>query len=286
MYNRSEIEALVSLLDETDESLYNQLKEKIIFYGVDIVPVLEKKWEITSEEYVRQRIENITHQIQFEDVCIELKNWLAFGSSDILKGYIIVSKYHYPELNPENINNTINHIVRDVWLELNDTLTPLEKIKVLNHIIFDVHNFSSSIFNYNSPQGLFLNILLESRRGNSLSLGLLYIIVARKLGFPIYGVNLPEHFILTYLNESADPEFSNGDDILFYINAFSRGAAFTRTEIDSYLKHLKLEMDESFYSPCSNVDLIKRLLNNLKMAYDKTGYPEKVKEIEMMIEIL
>jgi regulator of sirC expression with transglutaminase-like and TPR domain len=286
MLDKNKVEALISLLDETDENIYEQLKESILFYGIDIIPLLEQKWETTTEEYVRQRIENITHQIQFEDVCIELKNWVSFGSNDFLKGYIIISKYYYPELKEDIIIKTINRIVKDTWLELNDSLTPLEKIKVLNHIIFGIHEFSSSIFNYNSPQNLFLNVLLETKRGNSLSLGLLYIIIANKLGLPIYGVNLPEHFIIAYINENTNTDNLSKDDILFYINPFSRGAVFTKLEINMYIKHLKLPENDVYYQPCNNIDLLVRLLENLNMVYSKSDNTEKVNEITTMLNIL
>jgi hypothetical protein len=72
----------------------------------------------------------------------------------------------------------------------------------------------------------------------------------------------------------------NEEDILFYINPFSRGAVFTKKEIDAFLKQLNLDPDPVFYRPCSNLDIVKRLLQNLIYSYEKLGYPSKKEELQ------
>ena len=75
-----------------------------------------------------------------------------------------------------------------------------------------------------------------------------------------------------------DPEKENSD-VLFYINPFSRGTIFNRTEIEQFLEQLKLEPKPTFFEPCSNIDIIKRMLANLVYSYEKLGYPQKVDEL-------
>lgn len=104
-------------------------------------------------------------------------------------------------------------------------------------------------------------------------------------------MNLPEHFILCYTNAEHDtlPHVSynhNNSNVLFYINPFSKGAIFGNKEIDAFLKQLKLESNSKFYEPCSNLEIIKRMLNNLIASYEKLGYPDKSEELKELLKSL
>ena len=199
---------------------------------------------------------------------------------------MLVSKYQYPDLDEEHVRKQIELIRRDVWLELNSNLTAYEKVRVINHILFDVYNFTGNTTNYHAPQNSYINNVIESKRGNPLLLSILYSIIAQGLNIPIYGVNLPEHFILAYRDEFTIQQEEEEEPILFYINPFSRGAVFSRREIDTFLKQLKLEQNRIFYESCSNVDIVCRQLRNLIVSYEKLGYPNKVDDLKKLLHIL
>ena len=75
-------------------------------------------------------------------------------------------------------------------------------------------------------------------------------------------------------------------EFFFYINAFNKGFIFNKRDIDYFLKQLNLEPLPSFYAPCSNIQIIKRVIRNLINSYEKLGYAEKIQELESMYEIL
>jgi regulator of sirC expression with transglutaminase-like and TPR domain len=216
-----------------------------------------------------------------------LKIWTDSGGLDLLAGTILVSRYQYPDLDEDKIRKQIELIKKDVWLELNPNLTAYEKVRVINHILFDVQNFSGNTANYHAPQNSYINNVLETKKGNPLMLSIIYSIIAQGLNIPIYGVNLPEHFILAYVDEYAQRTDSEQEEpILFYINPFSRGSVFSRREIDTFLKQLKLEPSKKYYESCSNIDIIKRQIRNLINAYDKLAYPQKVEDLKKLLDIV
>jgi regulator of sirC expression with transglutaminase-like and TPR domain len=277
-----EIRALINLLDDPDEEVYSHVRNKLLSMGQPVIPVLENAWEMGDpfNTLIQTRIEGIIHNIQFENVASALKTWAREGAKDLLTGTILITRYQYPDLNEEKVRKKLDQITKDVWIELNSNLTALEKIRIINHIIFDVHGFSGNTTNYHAPQNSYLNNVLESKKGNPLSLSILYAIVAQNLGIPVFGVNLPQHFILAYMDYGIKEEQLNEEDILFYINPFSRGAVFTKKEIDAFLKQLNLDPDPVFYRPCYNLDIVKRLLQNLIYSYEKLGYPSKKEELQ------
>ncbi|GAB4323558.1 MAG: hypothetical protein Kow00127_16240 [Bacteroidales bacterium] len=285
---QSELTALISLLDDPSEQVYDSIRKKLLFYGSKALPSLEDAWDNSFNSLIQDRIEEIIHHIQLNDLRRELLSWAAHQRYDLLKGFFLVAKYQYPELEEKLVYEQVELIKRDVWLELNQNLTALEKIKVLNHIIFDVHNFVPNKVRIDAPQNLFINTLLESHKGNHLSLGILYTIIARKLGIPVFGVNLPQHFILAYVDEAHEGTFTveNENEVIFYINPFNKGAVFTRREIELFLKHVHLEPAPEYFLPCNNVTIIHRVLHELRNTYNKQGYTEKVNEVAMLIRAI
>ncbi len=284
--NLKEVIALITLLDDPDETIYSQVKDRFMMLGPPAIPHLETAWENSFDTIMQNRIEQIIHTIQFETLEKALKAWSKEESDDLLKGALIISRYQYPDLDENKVRKQLAQIKQDVWLELNDDLTALEKVKIINHILFEVHNFSGNITNYHAPQNSFINNVLESKKGNPLMLSVVYALICKELNIPVYGINLPQHFVLAYINDNANLIDVNNktlsNNILFYINPFSKGLIFNQKDIDQFLKQLNLDPDPKYYLPCSNMDIIKRSLNNLIHSYEKLGYLEKVEELKRL----
>jgi regulator of sirC expression with transglutaminase-like and TPR domain len=121
-----------------------------------------------------------------------------------------------------------------------------------------------------------INIVLDSKRGNPPLLCIIYMLVAQKLKLPVYGVNLPNLFIVTYKT----PE------IQFYINVFNKGIIFSKSDIDNYIAQLNLPASDIFYQPCSNLDIVKRVLRNLILSFEKTGDADKMEEIRLLLNVV
>lgn len=283
----TELDALVSLLDEPDDNMFGQVRDKIFSYGMDAIPALENAWDVSTDNTMQNRIETIIHQIQFDHTVEEFRLWKTNLSHDLLKGFILVAKYHYPELDEKSIITQVGKIIQDVWLELNSNLTPLEKIKVLNHIFFDVNGFRDNRQDLYSTKNSFINNVLESKKGNSVSLSIIYMVVAQSLKIPIYGINLPQEFVMAYMGGMIlDLKSISAKDVQFYLNAKNKGAVFTKREIERFLMQINLEPEDKYFLPCDNLTIIRRVLNNLLYAYQQSGNTEKAAEIKKIQEIL
>ncbi len=288
--NKNEVSALINLLDDPDELIYTQVKDKFVSFGTQVIPYLELAWENSFDMLMQKRIEDIIHYIQMDTLKSELRKWIEFDQDDLLKGSLLLARYQYPDFDEEKIRKQIQQITQDVWLELNEDLTALEKIKIVNHILFEVHQFGGNIANYHAPQNSFLNAVLETKKGNPVSLSILYILVCKQLNIPVYGVNLPEHFIVAYVDDffnliKINDDNAEADNILFYVNPFSKGIIFQRHDIDQFLGQLKLEPKPQFYKPCSNVAILTRVIRNLIYSYEKLGHEDKIEELKEILKI-
>ena len=281
-----EIQALINLIDDPDEIIYTQVRDRILSFGTPVVPVLERAWEIDDlGDLFRTRVEDILHSIHLANVYERLTTWVEGGGEDLLEGALIICRYRYPDLDEHRVKARLSAIRQDIWLELNDHLTAFEKVRVFNHILFQVHGFKGNKRNYHAPQNCYLNEVLDARKGNPLSLAIIYQVLAEDLNLPMRGVNLPNHFVLAYLEE---PPASDKEPrgILFYVNAFSQGDILGRHEIDEFLAKLNLPKQEGFYQPCSNIDTIRRQLNNLVHSYEKQNDTERAAELKDLRALL
>ncbi|OFX18327.1 MAG: hypothetical protein A2033_00635 [Bacteroidetes bacterium GWA2_31_9] len=287
--DKKELKALISLLDDNDESVFEVVNKKLLELGNEVIPELEIAWEQSINEGFQEKVENIIQSIQFQLVKDSLKELVASDDFDLLKGAYWISRYQYPDLDFEKISQKIEVIKKDIWLELNNNLTALEKVKILNHIIYDVHGFSRNSSNFYAPQNSYINYLLDEKKGNAVSLSLLYAIISQQLDLPIYGVNLPKNFVLAYKDEIrtfSTFQENDSDNVLFYINPFNKGAVFGRREIDLFIKQQNLVYSESYFVACNNKSFIIELVNSLIISYEKLGYPDKVQDFHEILNIL
>jgi len=289
--SETEIRALITLIDDPDEGVYLHVRDRIVALGVPVVPVLEQAWEVDDlGDLFRDRIEDILHTIHLSSVRDRLVAWKQGGCEDLLEGALIISRYRYPEMDEMKVKARLAAIRQDIWLELNDHLTAFEKVRVFNHIFFQVHGFRGNKRNYHAPQNSFINEVLDTRKGNPLSLAIIYQVIAEDLGLPLRGVNLPNHFVLAYLDEDglggSEHTEGAGENVLFYVNAFSSGDILGRNEIIEFLEKLKIEPRPSFFTPCSNLEIVRRQLNNLANSYEKQGDSDRAADLEGLRALL
>ncbi len=275
--NDNEIKALVSLLDDEDSEVTQHVEGRIRQLGNTAIPFLETEWETNFNPFLQKRIEELIHDLQYTTVLERVINWKDGGGMDLLEGLWIVATYQYPELSLDKLRQDLEQLYYDAWLVVRTDVHPADQVKGLNNVFYNEMKFSPNTKNFHSPANSMINQVLETRKGNTISLCLIYMMIAQKLGLPIYGVNLPNLFVLTYKAPTG---------VQFYINVFNRGLVFSTKDIDHYVAQLNLKPAPIFYQPCSNVDIIRRTLRNLMLSFDRNGDKVRTQEVERMLDAL
>lgn len=268
-----ELKALVSLLDDEDHQIVSHIEEKILSLGTTIIPYLEKEWETNFNPQVQKRIEDLVHTLQYELVKERLKEWYGNKDQDLLTGMWIIATYQYPDLELDKLKQDLEQIYYETWLEFKPDMYPFDQIKVVNGVLFNKLRFGANTKNFHSPGNSMINVVLETRKGNPITLCVIYMLVAQKLKLPVSGVNLPNLFILTY----KDPNHT------FYINAFNRGLIFSKQDIENYINELHLVPQSSFFEPCNSLEIVRRALRNLVMSFEKMGEHAKAEEVKLLL---
>jgi len=269
-----EIKALISLLDDEDKQVVAHVEEKILSLGKQAIPFLEKEWESNFNPALQSRIEEIIHSLQYELLKERLLAWYGSDQKDLLEGMWIVATFQYPDLELDKLKQELEQIYYETWLEFRADLHPMDQIKVVNGVLFNKLKFGANTKNFHSPGNSMINIVLETRKGNPITLCVIYMLVAQKLKLPVFGVNLPNLFILTYKDSQNNP---------FYINAFNRGLIFTKQDIENYIHELHLVPQNSFFEPCDHLEIVRRALRNLIMSFEKMGEHAKAEEVKLLL---
>ena len=133
-----EIKALLHLIDDPDEDVYSTVSDKILSLGKEIIPNLEQLWENIHNEETQERIEKLIHRVHFRDITDDFIQWKN-NPTHLMTGALIVARYNYPDLQVEQVQQEIEKLRRNTWLELNNYLTPIETINVVNSIFFNYY---------------------------------------------------------------------------------------------------------------------------------------------------
>lgn len=284
-----ELNALVSLMDEPNESMFSEIRNKVMSFGKLAIPVLEEAWVNTFTDHDSERIEKLIDEIQRQEFVSDFSTWTQESNNDIIPGYIILARYLVPDFDEDLYKAQIDKLIRETWLEINDSLTALEKIKVINHIFYSVYKFSSYLGTDIKTDTYLLNKVFDYKKGNSLSMGILYIAIAQSLKIPVFGVNLPGHFVLAYMDDLDDirlPNEYSESDVLFYLNPANNGAIFTRNEVSHFVNQMKITPKPDFFLPCSNQVVITRVINELIILFEKESNPIKSLALETLLQAL
>ncbi|MEY3917964.1 MAG: hypothetical protein RLZZ132_299 [Bacteroidota bacterium] len=271
------IKAMIHLLDDSDQEVVSMVEQQIRTLGPSIIPVLESEWETESLNPILQsKIENLIHDFQWQSVKTRLQVWKESGGMDLLEGMWILATYRYPDYSFNDLKVEMDQLYYEVWPQMREDLHPMDQVKVLNSVMFEQLKFGPNSKNFHAANNSFINNVLSSKKGNPISLCVIYMWIAQKLGLPIYGVNLPNLFVLTYKQKG----------LQFYINVFNKGLIFNKIDIDNYIAQLNLTPNEIYYNPCSNLEIIRRVLRNLLMAYEKAGELDYKEELTELIDLL
>lgn len=288
MMNKRKLQALIDLLDDPDDLVYALVEKELLKENYKIIPALEEKWETSFDENSQERIENLIQNLQFKQTRKLLENWINSPEHDLLSGYLLIDRFQYPDLNLLKIDQKIDNLRKSIWLELSNSLTILEKTTILNHFLFNINGFSINHNNIHSPQNCFLNQVLDTKRGNPISISILYVIIARQLELPTHFIDFPRNPLIAIVDPNLAKKVHGkvrNSDVLFYINPSNKGSITSRKEIEYHLRKNQYEPLQSYTEPKTDLFFIQRLLESLQEAYQSVGFREKEEKIKSLLQL-
>lgn len=288
MQSSKEITALLRLIDDPDNEVYDTVASKLLFYGKEIIPNLEQLWEVTEDESVQERIETLIHRVHFHDLQNDFLEWSRARHPELLRGAILVARFQFPDLNVPAILAQFDQIRRNIWLELNNYLTPLEQVNVFNSILYNYYKLQGHELTEREPKYFFINQVLESKHGNAYSLGILYLALCEMLDVPVFAVEVPRQFIFAYidtLHSFMNPDKDGIRQIQFYLDPIN-GMVYTQKDVDTYLRKINAHDRDQYFSPLPVRRIIYKMMEELSLCYRYRREEQKADEIQQLMRII
>jgi regulator of sirC expression with transglutaminase-like and TPR domain len=180
---------------------------------------------------------------------------------DLVRAALTIARAEYPLLDVEFYAAQVEEFARRVEFAVDDMSEPAEVIAALNHILFEVAGFEGNREDYYDPRNSFLNDVLERRKGIPITLALIYMEVGRRIGFPLFGVGMPGHFLLKHYD-------IDGRETI--IDCFNGGDILSPQDCQRRLDEIysgQMALRPEFLFAVSRRQILTRILNNLKTAY-------------------
>ena len=183
------------------------------------------------------------------------------ASIDLAAAALAIARTEYPLLDEPYYLERLEALAKRVRGRMRSNPTAREIIALLNRVLFEEEGLRGNCDDYYDPRNSFLNDVLDRKLGIPISLSVIYMDVARRVGFPIVGTGMPGHFLLKHYDVMC------GETL---IDPFNRGRIVGAADCQKRLDEIyagELELQPEFLQAVTHREILIRVLNNLWQIY-------------------
>lgn len=199
---------------------------------------------------------------------------------DLLRAALTFARMEDPRLDVEHYVRRVDALAKRVAAKIQDPDDPQQMIAALNEVLFYEEVFRGNTVDYYSPRNSFLQHVLDRQLGIPISLALVYMEVARRVQFPLFGVGMPGHFLLKHYDV---------DGRATLIDVFARGSIVTEEDCRQKLNSIysdQLALQPEFLLPVTRRQMLTRMLNNLRSIYlSQRDFRRAVQVVDLILVI-
>ena len=179
---------------------------------------------------------------------------------DLAAGALLIAAEEYPQLQPAPYARRLDLLAERVHDRLNGETAPVIVLQEVRRVLFQEEGFEGNGEAYYDPRNSYLNDVLDRRLGIPITLGIVVLEVGWRLGLPVSGINFPGHFLIRY----------DGPVARLLIDPFDGGRVRWEDEGQELLDRVyggMVRMRPEFLEPAGRLDILARVLTNLKGIY-------------------
>jgi len=276
----TELDYLIKLLDDEDENIYNSVRERFISHGENTSEYL-RSFLNDENILIKNRASEIISTINYDNIRAELIRLSNSDSNDLLENSMIaLAEFGYPSTDKNEIKSILNEMSSDISKKLNllnsDYLhiKPLLLLNTINDYLFNEKGFRGNSENYLDSDNSYINKVLERKTGIPVTLSVVYLLIAKRLGIPVFGINLPGHFILKYTGGTEE----------YFIDPFNNGIIISVKEAAEFIENIGMTNEDfkniPYLKPATDKEIVLRVIRNLIEVYKKENDLSKSHQLE------
>jgi regulator of sirC expression with transglutaminase-like and TPR domain len=179
----------------------------------------------------------------------------------LARAALTIARMEYPDLDADDYLSRLDWYASRVEQMLPDIPDIPQVVGAINYVLFREEEFRGNTADYYDPRNSFLNDVLDRKLGIPITLAIVYMEVAQRIGFPLFGVGMPGHFLLKHYDTAGNETF---------IDPFNSGDILTRADCQSRLDEIysgQIPLQPEFLHTVTRRQLLTRVLNNLRNIY-------------------
>ncbi len=274
---------MISLLDDEDSTVFQSVSQKLRDIVVSDKPeaaevlrlIVEKRDSVA--EPAAKRITQFIDEVQFQRLAPKLRRAVLDNAS--LEDFcFLIAQIGYPALDIEKYRRELNRIESVLRLEYasSTTTAEIDRVFMMSNVIFDREGFRGNSSNYYEPENSYINRVIDRKVGIPISLGAIVLIMAERLSVPIYGVNMPSHFMLKYERYNFE----------LFIDPFNQGRILDKQDCIRFLMNQGYGYVEQYLAKATTVQIVERMFNNLRNSYTELMMEQKRALIEQYLDVI
>jgi regulator of sirC expression with transglutaminase-like and TPR domain len=272
----TQIRALIRLLSDDDQRVAQTIAGKLVEVGDRAVPMLREA-EI-EQPSMAERIRRVLDDIHGQRLEGEF-HALSAATDDTLDletGAFLIARFAYPELDIRAYRRILDSMAAEICERLGRRVSGEETVKIVNRYLFIEQGFSGNTKQYYDVENSYLNKVLERRSGIPISLSAIYLLIAKRLRLPVFGVGMPGHFLVKYETTR----------YRIFIDSFNGGALLTQRDCARFLEQAGYGFEERYLQKTPTRSMLIRMIKNLVAIYNKMEQTGKSVRLTRFIEIL
>jgi regulator of sirC expression with transglutaminase-like and TPR domain len=269
------LRSLVALLDDEDPRSLELVRSRLFDVGIAAIPYLEAARDVSPPEFAA-RLDAMTDELRFRELKRDFLILAAERVPDLETGAFLLSRFVRPRVDAAVYRQWLDRVAEAVSDAVPEDATTSEGAKRLSSHLFQSMGFAGNETNYYDPDNSCLSRVIDTRRGIPVTLSILYLLVAKRLKLPVYGVGTPGHFLLGF-REGGEANF---------LDAFRQGRPLDAAEVRRMLVRNGYEFRPEYLKPCGPREILARMMRNLLSIYQKTGAVERAERLSVLVEII
>ncbi len=269
----TEQEALLSLLDDPSATVRRALLARFLELGTVAAPFLQTVAQ-GSNRILARHAARFLDELKFSDPVAEFRGFIRSLNYELESGVLLLARIATPRLDVTDCCAQLDAIADRCRELIVEPSSMREKCRVLNRVMFHEWGFHGNVEHYTDPRNSFIDQVLTRRTGIPISLSVVYLLVAERLGIELEPVGLPGHFIVGCFT----------DELPFFIDAFDRGVFRDADEIFELLRANNIVPKNSDLAPTPIREVLCRSCRNLVNHYAAAGELDRAKLFSHFVE--
>ena len=267
-----ELDALVTLLDDPDRTVQTAVMSRLNELGRAAFPGLRKA-QCIAEGDLRVRIGDILHDLHFSDIRRRWASIMDAPDADVEEGALLLAQHRYPDLDVAALRARLDAMADRIRPRIQQAEGIGRAFVLSTHICTEL-GFEGNHEQYSAPENSYINCVLDSRRGIPVSLCVLFIILGKRLGLPIFGVNMPAHFLAMYKDDRHE----------VYFDMFNGGNPILKEQCVEFLLKAGLKPKSRYFKAASGQSILLRLVSNLLVQPNEEAHARLQRELTSLVD--